>query len=167
MKIPLNFSNFSLRGWWGQPMSLFWKLVDETQMATLREYTDAFIIIKKLFLGGLWGLQSNSIWYERPCRCVSTYLRVESNHRPLPLFWLRFSEPTQSVHLKARKVGREFIQIEIFHFVKFDVEETIFNRLRMRLLLNWELWKIPYRFWQQHEVGSNHFHLQGSCPQHN
>ena len=49
-------------------MSLFWKLVDKTQMAATREYTDAFIVIKKLFLGGFWGLQSNSIWYERPCR---------------------------------------------------------------------------------------------------
>ena len=68
MKILLNFSNFSLGGWWGHPISLFWKLVDETQMAAPRKYTDAFIIIKKLFLGGLWGLQSNSIWYERPCR---------------------------------------------------------------------------------------------------
>ena len=67
MKIPLNFSNFSFGGWWGQPISLFWKLVDETQIGTLRKYTDAFIIIKKLFLGGLRGLQSDSIWYEIPC----------------------------------------------------------------------------------------------------
>jgi hypothetical protein len=29
-------------------------------MAAPRKYTDAFIIIKKLFLGGLLGLQSNS-----------------------------------------------------------------------------------------------------------
>ena len=58
--IILNFCTFSARGCWGQPMSLFWKLVDETQMAAPREYTDAFIIIKKLFLGGLWGPQSNS-----------------------------------------------------------------------------------------------------------
>ena len=71
MKIPLNFSNFSFGGWWGQPMSLLWKLVDETQMTAPREYTDAFIIIKKLFLGGLRGLQSNSIQYERPCMVSS------------------------------------------------------------------------------------------------
>ena len=67
MKIPLNFSKFSLGGWWGQSLALFWRLVDETQMATPRKYTDAFIIIKKLFLGGLRGLQSDSIWYEIPC----------------------------------------------------------------------------------------------------
>jgi hypothetical protein len=42
-------------------------MVDETQMATPREYTDAFIRTKKLFLGGLRGLQSNSKQYERPC----------------------------------------------------------------------------------------------------
>ena len=30
-------------------------------MATPGKYTDAFIIIKKLFLGGLQGLQSNQI----------------------------------------------------------------------------------------------------------
>jgi hypothetical protein len=81
MKIPLNFINFSLGGWWGQPMSLFWKLVDETQMATPREYTDAFIIIKKMFLCGLWGLQSNSIWYERPCTDVGD--SISKLHMPL------------------------------------------------------------------------------------
>ena len=36
-------------------MLLFCKLVDETQMTAPREYTDAFIITKKLFLGGLRG----------------------------------------------------------------------------------------------------------------
>ena len=29
----LNFSTFSVRGCWAQPMSLFWKLVDETQIS--------------------------------------------------------------------------------------------------------------------------------------
>jgi hypothetical protein len=67
MKILLNFSNFSFGGWWCQPMSLFWKLVDETQMAAPQEYTDVFINVKKLFLVGLRGLQSNSNQYERPC----------------------------------------------------------------------------------------------------
>ena len=66
MKIPWNFSNFSVGGWWGQPMSLFWKLVDENQMTKPQEYTVAFIITTKLFLGGLRGLQSNSKQYETP-----------------------------------------------------------------------------------------------------
>ena len=48
-------------------MSLFGKLVDETQMTAPRKYTDAVIIIKKLLLGDLQGLQSISKQYERPC----------------------------------------------------------------------------------------------------
>ena len=63
----LIFCTFSVGGCWGQAMLLFWKQVDETQMTAPREYTDAFIIIKKLFLGGLRGLQSTSKQYERPC----------------------------------------------------------------------------------------------------
>ena len=31
--IRLNFRNFSVGGCWGQPILLFWKLVDETQMS--------------------------------------------------------------------------------------------------------------------------------------
>jgi hypothetical protein len=36
-------------------------------MAAPQEYTDAFIITKKMLLGGLRGLQSNSKQYETPC----------------------------------------------------------------------------------------------------
>ena len=48
-------------------------------MAAPREYTDAFIIIKKLFLGGLRGLQSNSKQYETPCTMYMqcTYLEFD------------------------------------------------------------------------------------------
>ena len=37
--ITLNFSTFSVRGCWGQPILLFWKLVDETQMVKPPEPT--------------------------------------------------------------------------------------------------------------------------------
>ena len=37
--IILKFSTFSFGGCWGQPMLLFWKLVDETQMSTSNEAT--------------------------------------------------------------------------------------------------------------------------------
>ena len=73
----LIFGIFSVGGCWGQAMLLFWKLVDETQMAAPREYTDAFIITKKLFLGGLRGLQSNSIWYETPCIWDLNFFNLE------------------------------------------------------------------------------------------
>ena len=48
-------------------MLLFQKLVDETQMPKPQEYTDIFILTKKLFLVGLRGLQSISNPVERPC----------------------------------------------------------------------------------------------------
>ena len=67
-------SNFSLiygalsdGGCWGQPMLLFQKLVDETQMPKPQKLTDTFILTKKLFLLGLRGLQSISNPVERPC----------------------------------------------------------------------------------------------------
>ena len=46
--IIFNFSTFSFGGCWGQPMLLFWKLVDETQMPKPQKYTDTFILIKKM-----------------------------------------------------------------------------------------------------------------------
>ena len=63
-KIMLNFSTFSVGGCWGH---FFWKLVDETQMPKPQEYTDTFILTKKLFLVGFHGLQSMSKPIERPC----------------------------------------------------------------------------------------------------
>ena len=47
-------------------MSLFWKLVDETQIPKPQKRTDIFIMTKKLFLDGLRGLQSISNPVERP-----------------------------------------------------------------------------------------------------
>ena len=51
-------------------MLLFQKLVDETQMPKPQEYTDTFILTKKLFLVGLLGLQSGANQYERPCTAM-------------------------------------------------------------------------------------------------
>ena len=54
-------------------MLLFQKLVDETQMPKPQEYTDTFILTKKLFLIVLRGLQSISNPVERPCILVEMY----------------------------------------------------------------------------------------------
>ena len=43
-RIMLNFSTFSVRGCWGQPLLFFWKLVDQTQMPKPQEHTDIFVI---------------------------------------------------------------------------------------------------------------------------
>ena len=52
----LIYGTLSNGGCWGQPMLLFQKLVDETQMPKHQEYTDTFIITWMLFLVGLHGL---------------------------------------------------------------------------------------------------------------
>ena len=39
----LIFDTFSVGGCWGQPMLLFWKLVDETQISKPQNHTDTFI----------------------------------------------------------------------------------------------------------------------------
>ena len=44
--IILNFCTFSVRGCWGQLMSFFWKLVDETQMCNPPEATRHHNLIK-------------------------------------------------------------------------------------------------------------------------
>ena len=45
----------------------FWKLVDETEMPKPQKHADTFIIIWKLFLVGLRGLQSISKRVQAPC----------------------------------------------------------------------------------------------------
>ena len=52
----LIYGTLSNGGCWGQPMLLFQKLVDETQMPKPQKYTDTFILTKNLFLDGLHGL---------------------------------------------------------------------------------------------------------------
>ena len=64
-------------------MSLFKKLIDETQMPKAQECTDNYIFTKKLFLAGLRGLQSISNPVERPCMPVKTMglnLKLITNH---------------------------------------------------------------------------------------
>jgi hypothetical protein len=51
-------------------MILIQKLVDETKMPKHKEYTDTFILTKKVFLVGLLGLQIISNPVERPCRKI-------------------------------------------------------------------------------------------------
>ena len=49
----------------GQPMLLFWKLVNKTQMSKAQEYTNNFITQKVV---GLRRLKSNSkYYYQKPC----------------------------------------------------------------------------------------------------
>ena len=65
--IPLNFSTFSVRGCRGQPMLLFWKLVDETQMVKPPEPTNYHNPKKYLILLPLRAIYFRSFHYETPC----------------------------------------------------------------------------------------------------
>ena len=63
----LNFSTFSVGGCWGQPMLLFWKLVDETQMVKPPEPTSHHNSRKYLILLPLRAIYFRSLHYETPC----------------------------------------------------------------------------------------------------
>ena len=58
-------------------MSLFKKLIDETQMPKAQECTDNYIFTKKLFLAGLRGLQSISNPVEKPCITVCNPIYID------------------------------------------------------------------------------------------
>ena len=64
-------------------MLLFQKLVDETQMPKPQEYTDTFILTKKMLLVGLRGLQSISNPVERPCMKFDLDATMCSNKQSL------------------------------------------------------------------------------------
>ena len=65
--IRLNFSTFSVRGCWGQPMLLFWKLVDETQMGNPRDHAVRDISSKFWIFLPLRAILKKPYHYETPC----------------------------------------------------------------------------------------------------
>ena len=65
--IRLNSSTFSVRGCWGQPLLLFWKVVDETQMVKPPQPTIYHNSKKYLILLPLRAIYFRSFHYETPC----------------------------------------------------------------------------------------------------
>ena len=65
--IMLNFSNFSARGCWGQPMSLFQKLITETQISNPPEPAMDHNSIKLMTLLPFIAIYFRSFRYETPC----------------------------------------------------------------------------------------------------
>ena len=57
----------SVGGCWGQPMSILWKLVDETQISISPEATRHHNSTKLLILLPLRGIYFYSVHYETPC----------------------------------------------------------------------------------------------------
>ena len=74
--ITMNFSTFSVGGCWGQPMLLFWKLVDETQMVKPPEPTSHHNLRKYLILLPLRAIYFRSLYYETPCIYIFSFSRI-------------------------------------------------------------------------------------------
>ena len=72
-----DFITFSVGGCWGQPMVLFWKVVNETQMSKPPEATRHHNSTKLLLLLHLRAIYFSTFQYETPCR---------SDVKPLFLF---------------------------------------------------------------------------------
>ena len=75
-------SNFSLisdtlpvRGCWGQPMLLFWKVIDETQMGNPRDHAVRDISSKFSIFLPLRAILKKPYHYETPCRYMQIKLR--------------------------------------------------------------------------------------------
>ena len=60
--------NLDVRGCWGQPMLLFWKNIDKTQMSPSPKCAATFFWFWKSFSVGHLGLQSMSYQVETPCK---------------------------------------------------------------------------------------------------
>ena len=67
-KFMSNFSTLSVRGCWGQPILLFWKLVDKTQISKPPEPTRHHNSIKLWILLSLRADLLYILQYETPCR---------------------------------------------------------------------------------------------------
>ena len=66
-KFLLMYGTFSVRGCWGQPMLLFSKVVDETQMGKSRDYAARNISSKFSIFLPLRAISKKPYHYETPC----------------------------------------------------------------------------------------------------
>ena len=118
-------SNFSLisdtlsvRGCWGQPMLLFWKLVDETQMVKPLEPTIHHNSKKYLILLPLRAIYFRSFHYETPCTEWHIFL-VNT------LYHIQLSSWTHSMHVDYITGAAEAFQIwvwkQIGYFHKVEI----------------------------------------------
>ena len=70
--------NFDVRGCWGQPILLFWKNIDKTQMSPSPECAATFFWTWKSTLVGHLGLQSMSYRVGTPCTIQNYCLEKET-----------------------------------------------------------------------------------------
>ena len=88
MKYHVEFCTFSVRGCWGQPMSLFWKLVDETQISKPPEPAMSHNSMKLMVLLPFIAIYFRSKHYETLCS-----IKIEQNKKKIhwKLSWMNKS----------------------------------------------------------------------------
>ena len=90
--IMLNFSTFFVGGCWGQPMSHFWKLVDETQMYEPPEATGHHNLLKSSILLPVRANLLCNLQCETPCstQLLSTWHYVYLQSAKISLEHVQF-----------------------------------------------------------------------------
>ena len=119
-------SNFSLisdtlsvGGCWGQPMSFFWKLVDETQIFLTPEATRHHNSIKSLILLPLRANLLYVLHYETPCSELGHRFNFPFCHVSQPwTSWFDLEKLAKQVCGEIKWNGRQFIysQKSAFHY---------------------------------------------------
>ena len=111
----LNFSTLSVRGCWGKPMLLFWKLIDETQKSTPPEPTKHHNSIKLWILLPLRADFFATLQYEIPCRSKKIVQKINIHQKNSTK---KFQQKNCQANIK------KFIKNNIKKFIKNYVKKT-------------------------------------------
>ena len=153
----MNFCTFSVRGCWGQLISFFWKLVDETQMCNPPEATRHHNLIKLLILLPLRAIYFRTFQCEIPCRISHAYLNSFLGLYVCFVKWLLHSckwschkEKTRSQRLGKIwfNVLQQFIHVftnNHFSILQWRFEESVWiSRMVQFLLCHWIFAKLCF-----------------------
>jgi len=102
-----DFSTFSAGGCWGQPMLLFWRLGQETQMSTPPEATRHRILTQLLVLLHLRAIYFGTFQYETPCSSFN-----------LSKLYLECKKPILRINSSTTKHGKKIRCSEMNHLFK-------------------------------------------------
>ena len=112
--------NFDVRGCWGQPMLLFWKNIDKTQMSPSPKCATTFFWTWKSFLVGHLGLQSMSYRVETPC---SSLLKKCQNQK---FIFLAISFCEIQLKCERQPITKQYFEIlPDFQALTFQEKDTL------------------------------------------
>jgi hypothetical protein len=87
-KFSLIYGTFSDGGCWGQPMLLFWKLVDETQISKPQEYTDTFKRNLTCIFLSVRAILKETFQCETPCTYELLLFGTPIDHKKCSTNWV-------------------------------------------------------------------------------